>query len=272
MVVTGGNSGIGKATAAALAGHGADVVITSRNLDAGAEAAEEIGAATGRSVRSMTIDLADGDSTRAFADRLLADHDDLAVLVNNAGILMGKKVESADGFESTFRVNHLGHFHLTCLLRERLAASSPSRVITVASAAHYQATGLDLEASTRRYRSFQTYARSKLANVLFARELADRLDGTGVTSFSVHPGVVGTNLARNSIIANTLWKLGSRWTLTPEQGAITTVYAATDPGIDAHTGAYLSEQRITRPSGLALDNALATRLWEFSETAVGCQV
>ena len=274
VLITGGNSGIGKATAAALAEHGADVVLTSRHRDVGLAVAAEISDAGNGTVRAMQLDLSDSESTKSFAEQFLAETGDLGVLVNNAGVMLGSSATSADGHEMTFRVNHLGHFHLTCLLGERLGASAPARVITLASSAHYSADQIELEPPPGRYRGFRTYSRSKLANVLFAKELARRVEGTGLRSYAVHPGLVSTRLAQDgdSRISGFLWKLFSPRMLTAEQGAATTVYAATDPTLDDHSGAYLTDERIRAPSDLASDEALATRLWEFSEKVTGCRL
>ncbi len=273
VLVTGGNSGIGRASAAAMAARGANAVITTRDSSVGARVAEELTASVGRSVRSMTLDLSDPSSTNDFAAQFLGSTSDLALLVNNAGVMLGRRTMSVDGFEMTFRVNHLGHFHLTCLLRDRLVDSAPARVITVASAAHYSADRVELDPAGGLYRGFRTYARSKLANVLFGGELGRRLAGTGVSSFSLDPGVVATRIAQDgdTMFAGLAWKLMSYRMLTPEQGAATTVYAATDPQLEEHTGAYLSESRIADPSALARDAALASRLWDLSEEAVGCR-
>ena len=272
-LVTGGNSGIGRASAAVMAARGANTVITTRDSSVGARVAEELTASVGRRVRSMTLDLSDPSSTNDFAKQFLASTSDLAVLVNNAGVMLGRRAMSVDGFEMTFRVNHLGHFHLTCLLRDRLRASAPARVVTVASAAHYSADRVELEPAGGPYRGFRTYARSKLANVLFGGELARRLAGTGVSSFSLHPGVVATRIAQDgdTVLAGIAWKLMSYRMLTPEQGAATTVYAATDPQLEEHTGSYLSGSQVADPSALAKDETLASRLWDLSEEAVGCR-
>jgi NAD(P)-dependent dehydrogenase (short-subunit alcohol dehydrogenase family) len=147
-------------------------------------------------------------------------------------------------------------------------------VITVASSAHYSADQIELEPPPGRYRGFRTYSRSKLANVLFAKELARRLEEAGVRSYAVHPGLVSTRLAQDgdSRVPGFLWKLYSRRMLTPEEGAATTVYAATDPGLDDRSGAYLSEERTRTESDLARDESLAEQLWIFSERAVGCRL
>lgn len=273
VLITGGNSGIGKASAAALSARGADVVITSRNPSAGAAVAHELSERTGGRVRTMTLDLANASATAAFAAEFVESTDDVGVLINNAGVMLGRRSLTADGHEMTFRINHLGHFHLTCLLRDGLVGSAPSRVITVASGAHHQAKGIELQPAPGPYRGYRTYARSKLANVLFAAELARRTEGTGVSSFSLHPGVVATRIAQDgdTLLAGMAWKLMSYRMLTPEQGAETTVYAATDPALDEHSGAYLSSARVARPSTLAEDQTLAQDLWALSEEATGCR-
>lgn len=273
VLITGGNSGIGAAAAAALADLDADVVITSREPDAGAAVADELTTATGRTVRSMTLDLSEASSTATFAERFLAETSDLGVLINNAGVMLGSRAIAQDGHEMTFRVNHLGHFHLTCLLWERLVASAPARVVTVASSAHYSARTVELQPESGIYRGFRTYSRSKLANVLFAKELARRAHGTGISSYAAHPGLVSTRLAQDgdSRIPGTIWKLLSRRMLTPDQGAATTVYGATDPALDDRSGAYLSEGKITEPSDLAGNKELAEQLWAYSERAFDCR-
>jgi len=273
VLITGGNSGIGRATAAALADRGANVVITARDQSAGHAVAEEL-SRSGGSVRSMQLDLSDASSTTALASRFLDETDDLGVLINNAGVMLGSSATSSDGHEMTFRVNHLGHFQLTCLLNDRLTASGPARVITLASSAHYSADRVELEPPAGRYRGFRTYSRSKLANVLFATELARRIEGTAVRSYAVHPGLVSTRLAQDgdSRLSGFLWKLYSSRMLTPDEGAATTVYAATDPALDDDSGAYLSDEGIKAPSDLSGDEVLARRLWEFSEEATGCRI
>ena len=191
VVVTGANSGIGKETAAALAGMGATVAMAARSPESGPAAVEEVRRRTGGDVHDLRLDLADLDSVDAFADEVLERFDRLDVLVNNAGLVVGRRRVTVDGFEETVGVNHLGHFHLTRRLLDRLVASAPARVVVVSSMAHKGATNgmilVDLQ-SELSYEQMDAYAKSKLANVLFARELAHRLAGTGVTVNSLHPG------------------------------------------------------------------------------------
>jgi NAD(P)-dependent dehydrogenase (short-subunit alcohol dehydrogenase family) len=195
VLITGANSGIGKATAAILAERGADVTITSRNRERGEAAAEDIRAEAGSrgSVTVGDLDLASLASVRAMAEQYRAGHNKLDVLILNAGLTSAQRQVTQDGFELLFQVNHLGHFLLTHLLLDRVIAAAPSRVVVVASVAHKGgAIDFDDLQSERGYTAMRTYARSKLANVLFARELARRLEGTGVTVNSMHPGTVRT--------------------------------------------------------------------------------
>src|SRR2546430_6128948 len=200
VVITGGNTGIGKEAAVALAGRGAQVVVTSRNEERGRSARQEIAERSGNdSVEVMSLDLASFRSIRSFAADVLDRFDHLDVLVNNAGLILRQRAETQEGFEETFGVNHLGHFLLTDLLLERLRASAPARVVVVASDAHKGARqGLDFDdlQAERKYRWAKAYSKSKLANIYFTRELARRLDRTGVTVNALHPGFVRSEFGR----------------------------------------------------------------------------
>lgn len=275
-VVTGGNAGIGKETAAALAAMGATVVLTARDPARGAAALAEIRARTGSDrVEIAHLDLADLASVRACADDLLHRHERLDVLVNNAGLTLSKRRETRDGFETTFGVNHLGHFLLTTLLLDRLRAGAPSRVVVVSSGGHKLARrGLafdDLQWERRRYQGFLAYAHSKLANLLFTRELARRLEGTGVTANAVHPGFVRSDFGLHGDTSGP-FALGVRCSRpfgkSSRRGAETSVYLASSPDVEGTTGGYFSGCRPARPSRAALDEAAARRLWEVSERLV----
>jgi NAD(P)-dependent dehydrogenase (short-subunit alcohol dehydrogenase family) len=275
VIITGGNSGIGKATAIALAGAGARTVITARNEAKGAEAVEDIRRASGSDAVELSVfDLADLGSVRQGAADLLSRCDGIHVLVNNAGLVLSDRTVTVDGFESTFAINHLGPFLLTELLRERLVASAPARVVTVSSTAHSSARGGldfgDLQ-SERSYAGMKAYARSKLANILFANELARRLAGTGVTSNSLHPGVVATGWARDDDTSGLMAfgiKLITPFTLTPEKGARTSVYLASSPEVADMTGTYFVKCRPKAPSAAAQDPVAAAALWSISEELV----
>jgi NAD(P)-dependent dehydrogenase (short-subunit alcohol dehydrogenase family) len=274
VVVTGGNAGIGLETVIALTQMGSRVVFTARDPARGAAALETTRRRTGSdSIELMPLDLASFASIRAFAAELGRRHDRIEVLVNNAGGMLRKRSETVEGFETTFGVNHLGHFLLTELLRDQLVASAPARVVIVASEAHRMAVGGlrfdDLQAE-RRYSGAMAYNRSKLANVLHARELARRLAGTGVTANALHPGYVDSQFARDGDVGfERLQELGARlFAITPKQGAATSVYLAAAPELADTTGGYFRRCRPRRPSARGRDDAAAARLWDVSEALV----
>jgi NAD(P)-dependent dehydrogenase (short-subunit alcohol dehydrogenase family) len=275
VVVTGGNSGVGKATATALASRGARTVITARSRSRGEEALADIRRASGSDrVDLVVFDLADLASVRDGAASLLEDYDQIHVLVNNAGLVLTQRTETTDGYEATFAINHLGPFYLTELLTDRLIASAPARVVNVASTAHRSArrgVGFDDLQSRQHYRGMQVYGRSKLANMLFTTELARRMSGRGVTANSLHPGTVATGYARDGDATGFLAfgvKVIKPFILTPEQGARTSVYLASSPEVAEVTGEYFIKCRPRTPSAAARDEKAAARLWSVSEELV----
>jgi len=276
VLITGGNTGIGKETAIALAGMGAQVVFTARNPQKGRDALVEIRERSGSTnVEVMALDLASLASVREFATAFAAAHDRLDVLVNNAGSVLGKRSETEDGYETTFQVNHLGHFLLTRLLQPQLSAGAPARVINVSSDLHKRARhGLDFDdlQSEHGYRGVRVYGRSKLANILFTRELARRWDGTGVTANSLHPGVVSSGLGGDGDLgrmASLAKPLVRPFILSPQQGAQTSIYLASSPDVEGITGAYWVKSAPTSPAPAAQDDAAARRLWEVSDELAG---
>ncbi len=275
VLVTGGNTGIGQATALELVRRGADVTITSRNAAKGEAARLAIQNAANDSdagtIEVRELDLASFRSIDAFAERFLAEVPALHVLVHNAGLIQGERHETEDGFEVTFGTNHLGTFRLNQRLEALVRTSAPARIVVVASAAHRRTRkGLnfaDLQ-SRQHYDAVQVYSDSKLANILFTRELAKRLEGSGVTANCLHPGVVATSF--NSVGGHGgLWGFVFRWLkpllLSPAKGARTSVYLCSEPSVAAVNGAYFSGCVETAPSRAALDDAAAKRLWEISE-------
>lgn len=276
VVVTGANSGIGFETAAALAAAGAHTVLTARDRSRGERAAAEVRRRAGHDrVELVCFDLGDLAAVRRGAAELAQRCPRLDVLVHNAGVVLGDRRLSADGYEATFAVNHLGPFLLTRLLQDRLVASAPARVVTVASAAHRGARRLHLDDpryETRRYRGMVAYSESKLANILFSAELARRLAGTGVTANCLHPGTVATGFARDGDTRGWL-ALGMDvirpFIATPAQGAATSITLASAPEVAEVTGRYFVRGRARRPSAAARDAAAARRLWERSEQLVG---
>lgn len=269
FLVTGGNTGIGLATATDLARRGGRVYVAGRSEAKGSHAVASIVAATGNAnVSFLPLDLADLASVRACADEFLATGQPLHVLINNAGVA-GRRGLTLDGFELTFGVNHLGHFALTTALLDRLAASAPARVVTVSSDAHYQAAGIDFTALRRRARSvtgLHAYAVSKLCNVLFSQELARRLDGRGITTYALHPGVVASDMWRR--VPWPVRPLMTARMLTTEQGARTTMYCATSPAVAAQSGRFYDDCRERQASEVATEE-LGRILWERSEAWTG---
>jgi retinol dehydrogenase-12 len=267
VMVTGGNTGIGLATARTLAARGARLHLACRSRPKGEAAVAAIKAATGNDgVRFLQLDLADLAAVRAAAAEFLALGEPLHVLINNAGVA-GRRGLTSDGFELMFGVNHLGHFALTTALLGCLAesAGTGARIVNVSSDAHFQAKGIDFALVRRRTRSitgFPEYAVSKLCNVLFSRELARRLDGTGVTSYALHPGVVASDIWRR--VPWPARPLVTRRMLTVEQGARTSLYCATAPELAAVSGRYYEDCAEREPSQVATAE-LSKLLWQQSE-------
>ena len=269
ILITGANTGIGLATAHALAARGATLVLACRSPASAAAAIDEIGRQTGsRRLSPLTLDLADLASVRECAAAFLAEDRPLHVLINNAGVAGGRGM-TASGFEQAFGTNHVGPFLLTGLLLDRLTESAPARVVNVASDAHFSASGIDFGAARRPTRSrtgMAEYGVSKLANVLHAQELGRRLDGTGVTTYALHPGVIASDIWRRvPWPVRPLMKLRMAST---EQGARTPVYCATSPEVAGETGGYYAESRRKEPSSVATAE-LAAALWEHSATWTG---
>jgi NAD(P)-dependent dehydrogenase (short-subunit alcohol dehydrogenase family) len=265
FLVTGANTGIGRATAADLAKRGGKVFVACRSAGKGRATAAEITAATGNdAVVFLPLDLADLASVRGCAAEFLARGEPLHVLINNAGVA-GARGLTKDGFELGFGINHVGHFALTTALLDCLAASAPARVVTVASDAHYQAEGIDFDAVRRPTASrtgLREYAVSKLANVLFAQELARRTEGRGVTAYALHPGVVASDIWRRvPWPVRPLMKLRM---LSTQQGAQTSLHCATVPELAAVSGRFYENCRERQPSAVATPE-LAGALWAHSE-------
>ena len=259
MLVTGATDGIGRATALGLAHRGARVLVHGRSR-LKAEAVVQAITRAGGQADPVVADLASLAEVHRLAAEVRAAAPSLTVLLHNAGVFQNERTESREGYELTFAVNHLAPFLLTALLLDHLKASAPARVVTVASVAHGQGR-LDFDdlQSRRDYSGYAAYAASKLANVLFARALARRLEGTAVTSNALHPGVVTTKLL----------EAGFGMTgITPEQGAATSIWAATAPELADVSGRYFSNARLAEPSRLAKDDALGERLWTESARLV----
>lgn len=268
VLVTGATSGIGLESAAVLATLGANVILVGRDAGRLESARATVRARSGTEPTSYLCDFADLNAVRRLADEVLRDVPALHVLINNAGSVFASRTLTVDGIESTFAVNHLSHFVLTQRLLPRLIESGPARIITVASGRHFKGT-MDFEdlGCERGYQILRAYGRSKLANVLFASELARRLTGTRVTSNSVHPGRVATNIwtgaPRWAQPIITYWL--SRTFIAVEHGAAPLVALATRPDLSEATGRYFDRLTEAAPSPSAQDLELATRLWHESE-------
>jgi NAD(P)-dependent dehydrogenase (short-subunit alcohol dehydrogenase family) len=270
-VITGANTGIGKVTAHELARRGAHVILACRSAEKTAPVIEDIKRETSNDqIEYVSLDLGDLTSVRRCAEQLLARGTPIHGLINNAG-LAGQRGTTKDGFELAFGTNHLGHYLFTRLLLPRLEASGPARVVNVASDAHYSAKLIDWDAlrkPTRTTTAMKEYGVSKLANVLFTKELARRLEGKQVTTYAVHPGVVATDVWRR-VPSPVRWIM-HRFMATPEQGARPSLQCATAPELADETGRYYGKDgREKRPSRLAADEQLARELWTRSAEWTG---
>ena len=275
-IVTGATAGIGEVTALELARKGATVVVISRSEAKCRATVERIRAATGNgNLDYLVADMASQASVRAVAGAFRAKYDRLDVLVNNAGMFFAGRVESVDGIEQTWALNHLGYFLLTELLRDMLIASAPSRVVSVSSGAHMggKINFEDVEGK-QKYSGWAAYSQSKLANILFTAELARRLEGTGVTANSLHPGFVASNFAMNNMeggraFLRPVFRIFQKFAaISPEKGAQTSIFLASSPAVEGITGKYFAKSKAVTPSKAAQDMDAARRLWEMSEKMV----
>ena len=275
VLITGANTGIGKETAIDLARRGARIIIACRDLEKAKAAADLITNVTGsKDVTIKHLDLASLKSVRSFAEDINKNENKLDILINNAGIMNCPYSKTEDGYEMQFGVNHLGHFLLTNLLLDLLKKSAPSRIVTVSSLAHAYGGPMNIDDinSEKEYSEWGSYSRSKLANVLFSRELAKKLQGTDVSTYSLHPGAISTELTRHwkkSLLWKPLLFLGEYLIKTPEEGAQTTIYCTVEESLASETGKYYSDCAEKTPSKAALDDDTSKRLWELSEKMVG---
>lgn len=269
FIVTGANTGIGKITAADLASRGAHVILACRSEAKTAPVVDEIKRTTKNDkVEFMALDLASQKSVRDFASAFLARKVPLHGLINNAGLVT--RGTTTEGYELIFGVNHLGHYLLTRLLLDHLKQTKGSRIVNVASAAHYRAKKIDwsaLQKTTKSVSGFPEYTVSKLANVLFTKELAKRLEGSGVTTYAVHPGGVATDVWRR--IPQPFRWLMNRFLISPEEGAKSTLRAATDPTLATETGRYYTQDGSEKKASRVVTDDLASTLWTKSAEWTG---
>jgi len=264
FLVTGANSGIGRATAMGLARLGGTVVMACRNASRGEAARRDIIRDSGNSRVSLeVVELASEASIRSFAEAFKRTHPRLDVLINNAGVYTSHRDITTDGLERQFEVNYLSGFLLAHLLLDLLKKSAPSRIVNVSSSAHEgSAIHFDDLQGERRYRGYRAYGQSKLAQVLFTRELGRRLEGTGVTVNACHPGVIRTNLGIGG--ASAVVRFVRLFFKSPEKGAETPIYLAVSPDVEGVTGKYFANKRVREPSRAAQDPDVARRLFDVS--------
>lgn len=268
ILVTGATEGIGKAAALDFSRRGATVVIVGRNPEKTERVRSEIEQASGNPVESILGDLALVSENRRVAREFLAKHDRLDVLVNNAGALFQSRKLTAEGFEMTFALNHLAYFVLTNELLDVLKKTPGARIVSTSSGAH--ASGkLDLDdiaVRSKRYFGFEVYGSSKLANILFTRELARRLEGTGVTVNCFHPGFVHTGFGSANGFVSPFIKVGAvLFGRSPEKGAETLIWLATSPEAASFTGEYFMDKKTSRRTRKAKSDELAKQLWDLTE-------
>ncbi|XP_030071388.1 retinol dehydrogenase 12 isoform X2 [Microcaecilia unicolor] len=273
VIITGANTGIGKETARDLAQRGARVIVACRDILKGEAAACEIRATTGNEqVVVRKLDLADTKSIKEFAEKIQQEEKQIHILINNAGVMMCPYSKTADGFEMQLGVNHLGHFLLTFLLLDHVKQSAPARIVNVSSLGHRlgKIKFNDLQ-SEKSYDSGLAYCQSKVANVLFTRELAKRLQGTGVTVNALHPGTVTTELTRHSSSLFTLTRLFSFFLKTPTEGAQTSIYCAVAEELDSVSGKYFSDCSPATVSAEGQNDEVGQKLWAVSCSLLGIE-
>jgi NAD(P)-dependent dehydrogenase (short-subunit alcohol dehydrogenase family) len=266
VVVTGASSGIGRHTALGLARTGMRVVMVGRDRDRTEAARRFVIDGSGSEHVGMALaDFSSLDQVRRLADEILTANDRLDLLVNNAGLVSPKYRFSFDGFELTFAVNHLAPFLLTNLLLERLRASSPARIVTVASAAHHgQRLNLSILGQPHDWSMLRAYGRSKLCNILFTRELAARLSGSSIVATCLHPGIAATAIGQRGGLTELAWRIVKPFMTSAEKGAETSLFLATVPDPMPFHGGYVIGKSLARPDPVALDRKLARGLWDES--------
>jgi NAD(P)-dependent dehydrogenase (short-subunit alcohol dehydrogenase family) len=269
-LITGANSGIGKATAIGLAEMDAKIIMLCRNKKRGEEAQKEIIEKTGnKNINLFICDLSSQKAIRKFTAEFKSKYSNLHVLINNAGVMLNRRTLSVDGFEMNFAIHVLAPFLLTNLLLDILKKSAPSRIINVASAGHKRAKidFDDLQNERKKYRLFTVYGSSKLGEILFTYELSRKLEGTGVTANAVHPGLVNTNLGRDQSKFSQ-W-FARKFFKSPEEGAETSIYLASSPEVEGISGKYFVNKEPRETSDESYNEKNAKKLWKICEEMTG---
>jgi len=272
--VTGANSGIGKETVREFARQGAYVIMVCRNEQRAKDAKQEIIIDTGHTgIEIMLADLAIQHEVRELAEQITSEYDDIDLLVNNAGIIPGDREETIDGIEKTLAINHLAPFLLTNLLMDHLKKGSEARVVNVSSEVHRvgaQSFDLDNVQLQKDYTPMKAYGISKLCNVMFTHELAKRCKDTSITTNSLHPGVVRTQLAEEaSWLMKLFYLVGKPFMRSPKSGAQTTIYLSTSEEVRSVSGKYFRNKKQKSPASIAYDDSITQALWEKSEKLTG---
>lgn len=273
VAITGPTTGIGRHVALELATRGAGLTLFCRNEDKAQALQQDIAAVSGAAPRVIIMDMADLSSVRRAAGEFMSLERPLDVLLNNAGVINTTRRETVDGFEETLAVNHFAPFLFTGLLLPALQQAPSARIVNVASHAHTFVRGMGFEdmQAENGYKTFRVYGRSKLANILFTRSLSRRLEDQDITVNCLHPGAVATSLGKNNsgLAGKLLPSLLKPFFRSPEQGAETSIYLCCSEEVNAISGEYFYDCKVTRTKPWARDDREAERLWNYSEECTG---
>lgn len=272
-LITGATNGIGEEAAKQIALMGAEIVFIARSPAKAEELKQSLKSLTGRESISIIADLSSQEDVKRAASEFLSMNKPLNILLNNAGIMNTSRKETVDGLEEVFSVNHLAYYSFTLMLMNKLIESGPSRVVNVASGAHMFVKDMNFDdlQSEKEYKTMQVYGRSKLANILFTRELAERLEGKGVTVNCLHPGFVNTGIGSNNspTMGRILMTLARPFSRKTDKGAETSIYLCVSPEVENETGEYFYDCKKEKISAAASDKENATKLWEVSSKLTG---
>ncbi|MDC0076133.1 SDR family oxidoreductase [Gammaproteobacteria bacterium] len=272
-LITGATNGIGEEAAKQIALMGAEIVFIARSPAKAEELKQSLKSLTGRESISIIADLSSQEDVKRAASEFLSMNKPLNILLNNAGIMNTSRKETVDGLEEVFSVNHLAYYSFTLMLINKLIESGPSRVVNVASGAHMFVKDMNFDdlQSEKEYKTMQVYGRSKLANILFTRELAERLEGKGVTVNCLHPGFVNTGIGSNNspTMGRILMTLARPFSRKTDKGAETSIYLCVSPEVENETGEYFYDCKKEKISAAASDKENATKLWEVSSKLTG---